>query len=510
MSFISLKLPPGVSSNGTLYQAKNRWYTANLIRFYEKTIRPLGGWEQVYDNSDPTPVAFAFTETTHGKPSAIISWARNDSGAAQMAVGTNLGCHHISQGIMTDITPAGFTTGAVDGVYATGAYNEGGYGLGAYGQGDPTQSILEPAATWSLDTWGDYLAGCFTKDGELWVWAGDTGANLVAMSTNAPSGCDALVVTPERMVVALGADNDPRKLHWCDQEDYDTWTAASDNTAGEWWLAGNGRIQMGLRGRNETLIWTTQDLYAMRYIGGTLIYSVLRLGSGCGVISRHGAAMFAGKAAWMGTKSFYHYDGSIRTIPCSVSDAVFGNMNSEQVSKVWTLHNAAFQELTWFYAGAGSDDCDRYATWNYKENHWTQGLLERACGYEKQAYDFPIMSDGTYIYMHESGSNLDGLVPFLESGPLEVGHGDHLWTILQIIPDESTVSGGPGLGNVSAYIKSRIFPTGDETVSAELTLAAPTSVRITAREIRIRIEQEAEGYWRVGHFRLDGEPSGKR
>ena len=510
MSFLPVKLPPGVASNGTVYQAKGRWYDANLIRFYERTIRPLGGWEKVYDNTSPTPVAIAFVETTTGKPSGIISWARNDSAAAQMAIGTNLKCYQYSQGVLTDITPAsGFTTGQVDGAYATGAYNQGAYGLGVYGQGDPTQSILTEADTWSLDTWGDYLVAVYTADGDPMFWNGDTGTNLAPM-TNAPSNCIGLVVTPERMVVALGADSDPRKLHWCDQEDYTTWTAASDNTAGTWFLAGGGKIQQGLRGRGETLIWTTQDLYAMRYIGGTLIYSVIPLGAGCGSVSRNAAAVFDGKAAWMGPNSFYMYDGAIHTIPCSVSDAVFGDLNAEQISKIWTVHVAAFQEIFWFYASAGSTDCNKYVAWNYKENHWSKGELERACGYERMAYDFPIMSDGVNIFMHESGSNLDSLMPWLESGPIEVGQGDQMWMVRQLIPDEGTAAGGPGLGNVSAYIKSRLYPTGDETTSAELTLAAPTSVRVTAREIRLRIEQQQEGNWRVGHFRLEGEPAGRR
>ena len=164
MPYQTLKLPPGVASNGTVYQAKGRWFNANLIRFYEGTIRPIGGWTKLYDNQE-TPVAVAFTETTHGKPSTMLAWARNDNGAAQMAIGTNLQCYQYAQGVRVEITPAVFTTGSVDGAYASGAYGTGAYGHGAYGVGDPTQSVLVPADTWSLDAWGDYLLGCFTADG---------------------------------------------------------------------------------------------------------------------------------------------------------------------------------------------------------------------------------------------------------------------------------------------------------------------------------------------------------
>jgi len=492
-----------------VYQNKGRWFDGDLIRFYEGTKRPIGGWDAIYDNAEPTPAKIAFTETTNGKPSAIITWARNDTGAAQAAIGTNLKCYQYSQGVRTDITIAGLTTGNVDGAYASGAYGVGAYGIGAYGVGDPTQSVLSEADTWSFDTWGDYLVACFTADGRLFYWDGDTGNDLAVM-TNAPTTCSAVVVTPERFVVALGAGGDPRHVQWCDQEDYATWTASASNQAGDWYLAGNGRLQMGLRGRGETLLWTTQELYAMRYIGSSLVYQIQRIGTGCGVVSRHGAVAFDGRAAWMGSNSFFAYDGTVRAIPCSVSDDVFGDINVEQISKVWGLHIAAFQEIWWFYPGAGSVDCDRYVSWNYKENHWSKGALERACGYERQAYDNPMMSDGANLFMHESSTNLDSLVPYLESGPIEIGEGDRMFMARWLLPDEGTALGGPGLGNVSAYIKSRIYPTETETTSAELTLAAPTSVRVTAREIRLRIEQEAEGNWRVGDFRLEGALASRR
>lgn len=44
MALLPLSFPPGIYRNGTEYQAKGRWYDANLIRFYEGTIRPIGGW----------------------------------------------------------------------------------------------------------------------------------------------------------------------------------------------------------------------------------------------------------------------------------------------------------------------------------------------------------------------------------------------------------------------------------------------------------------------------------
>lgn len=44
--YIPLKLPPGIYRNGTQYQSAGRWYDANLVRWYEGTLRPLGGWRK--------------------------------------------------------------------------------------------------------------------------------------------------------------------------------------------------------------------------------------------------------------------------------------------------------------------------------------------------------------------------------------------------------------------------------------------------------------------------------
>lgn len=44
MAMLPLKIPLGVARNGTEYQNAGRWYDAQLVRWFEGTLRPVGGW----------------------------------------------------------------------------------------------------------------------------------------------------------------------------------------------------------------------------------------------------------------------------------------------------------------------------------------------------------------------------------------------------------------------------------------------------------------------------------
>lgn len=41
---IVLQVPPGLYANGTVYQARGRWHDATLVRWWQGTMRPVGGW----------------------------------------------------------------------------------------------------------------------------------------------------------------------------------------------------------------------------------------------------------------------------------------------------------------------------------------------------------------------------------------------------------------------------------------------------------------------------------
>ena len=74
---------------------------------------------------------------------------------------------------------------------------------------------------------------------------------------------------------------------------------------------------------------------------------------------------------FMDQDNFYIYSGGVRTMPCSVRAYVFEDFNSGQAYKIFATRNAQFNEVSWFYCSASSDEIDRYVTFNYLENIWS-------------------------------------------------------------------------------------------------------------------------------------------
>ena len=184
MAYIPLQIPPGVYKNGTDYQSKGRWNFSNLVRWFEGTIRPIGGWRKRTE-----------TQLT-GSARGLINW-RDNNNNRRIAIGTHSKLYALSESnTLTDITPSSFVVGDADAVLKIG-YGYSTYGSYAYGVPRPDIGSYSPATTWSLDTWGEYLVGCSTKDGRLVEWQLNVANDAVAI-TNAPTSCTGLITTQER------------------------------------------------------------------------------------------------------------------------------------------------------------------------------------------------------------------------------------------------------------------------------------------------------------------------
>jgi len=487
MALVPLQVPPGVSSNGTDLQNVGRWIDASLVRWHEGTVRPVSGWSA------------RTASTTNAAPRGCIAWT-DLSDATNIALGTYNKLYHLSVGgTLSDITPVGLTAGQEDATLNTG-YGGGFYGAGFYGTPRLTSSSYVPATTWALDNWGENLIACSDSDGKIYEWSLVTTVLPTAV-TNAPTNNATAFVTEERFLVALGAGGDPRKVQWSDKEDNTVWTAAATNEAGDFNLQTNGSIRQGMRVRGQSLILTDVDAHTMNYIGPQLVYGFQRVGSACGTISRKAATVSNGVAYWMGPNGFFRYaGGGVEEIPCSVTDYVFSNVTGSQVSKIWAVPNTKFNEIWWFYP-QGSE-CDHYVVYNYAENHWSVGVLGRTAGTDGGVVTVPVYAaaDGA-IYDHETGNNYDGAEVFAEALNFT---GDTVSAVTHLIPDEDTQ------GDVTVTFKTRYYPNDTEYTHGPYTMASPTSVRFSGRQIRSRITGNALASWRWGIPRIDMKQMGGR
>ena len=491
--YLPLKLPPGIYRNGTEYQAAGRWYDANLVRWYENTLRPMGGWRK------------RATGQMSGLCRGFITW-RDNSANRWIAAGTHTKLYAMNEaGTLKEITPTGFTAGIADSLSKTG-YGYSTYGTLAYGTARPDTGLITPATTWSMDTWGEYLIACSNADGKLYEWQlGFTTPTLAAAITNAPTSNKAVLVTAERIMFALGAGGNPRKVQWCDQENNTVWTPAGDNQAGDYELATPGTLLAGKRVKGVNLLFTDVDVHTAQYVGAPFVYGFEKAGSGCGLISAQAVSTIDTAAIWMSRAGFWIYDGYVKPLPSDVSDYVFGNINFNQASKVYAVHNSKYGEIWWYYPSSGSNENDSYVTYNYRENHWNIGTLARTAGTDSGVFNNPLMvsTDG-FIYEHEVGFAYDSASVYAESGPVQLGNGDNIMSVRQVIPDEQT------LGEAVVSFKTRNYPTGTQSSFGPYTAANPTSVRFSGRQVNVKVTGDILADWRVGIIRLEAVPSGKR
>ena len=354
-----------------------------------------------------------------------------------------------------------------------------------------------------LDTWGEYLVGCASSDGKLYEWQLGT-TTPAAQIANSPESCKGVVVTNERAMFALGADGDPRLVAWSDIEDNTTWTPASTNNAGSFALQTTGNIVTARRVRGQTLILTDVDAHVSTFVGQPFVYTFEVAGRACGAVSANCVAALDNFAVWMGSKGFFVYDGYVRPLPCEVAGFVFSDINTIQISKVYAVNNSQYNEVWWFYPSSGSNENNRYVAWNYKDNYWIIGELGRTAGTDKGVFRSPIMisADGK-VYDHEIGFNYEGASVFAESGPVQIGEGDQIMYVNELIPDERNQ------GEVTLSFKTRYYPNDAERTHGPYSLTNPTSVRFNGRQVKMRINATPSD-WRVGFQRLNVIPGGRR
>ena len=85
-----------------------------------------------------------------------------------------------------------------------------------------------------------------------------------------------------------------------------------------------------------------------------------------------------------------------------------------------------------------------------------------------------------------------------------MGNGDNIMNVLKMYPDELNQ------GDVTATFKTRLYPNDTERSYGPYSMAAPTSVRFSGRQARMRVTGNTLGGWRVGTMRLETRAAGRR
>ena len=494
-----ITLPPGVYRNGTPYDAKNRYFDSNLIRWHDGALRPIGGWERRTDGSD-TDIPPMFLDPSIETVRDCITYTDNDN-QRRAVFGSNRELYALNSGAVgSTITPTGFTAGPNS---ATGliGYGVGPYGTRTYGTPrNPADAMPVNALRWVFDTWGENVLAA-PVNGPLYEYAPDAAEALAV--ANAPQQIAWFITTDERIVMTITNDgSDPRLVQWCDREDNTDWTPTDTNYAGFQRLQGTGLLLGIYKVQSEFLILSETDAHIGRFIGAPYVYGFDRIGEHCQPIHSHAVLATDRFAMWMGSRNFWVYDGTLKPVPCDVMDYIRETMDTQQVSKIWCMTVSDYSELWWFYQSYQADEIDTYVAYDYVERHWAIGKLARTTGVDKGAYRSPIMvtADGI-IYNHEQSAIKAVGETYATTGPLELGDGDTNLAVRQVFPDTQSV------GDVQYEFFTKQLPHGQERAFGPYPYAEPVNTTgVLGREVRMKITGLTNKWEVGGKTRFDIQP----
>ena len=394
--------------------------------------------------------------------------------------------------------------------YGTGTYNQGTYGTARTSGSGITLSLK----TFTMDNWGEDLVFCPSGDRPYYYDASTDASQIV--SANTPDNNQGIVVTEQRHLVCFGADGDPMKIAWSDQEDFTTWTAATTNDAGTNLLSG-GTIMVGgkrLRGGN-VLLWSDTTTFLMQYTADTLVFNFNIVGTNCGLIAPKASVEVGGLSFWMSKQNFFMYDGYSKKLDSSaIEKYVFNDFNFDQRSKVFAAHNSKFDEVWWFYPSASSSHNDRYVIYNMKDQSWSVGQLDRSCWIDAPTWAYPLASNelgDSYIYEHEKGTDADGSVldSSIKTAPVDIGEGDSIADLFGWIPDFEDQT-----GDLHLTVDLKDKPNSTVETIGPYAIKSTTEkidMRNSARSLAFTIRSnELGGHYRMGKNRIDIAPAGRR
>ena len=431
--------------------------------------------------------------------------------------------------------------------------NSTGWGVDTWGAGTwgsaTTLSDTNNLRLWTHDNFGENLI-INPRNGGLFRWVENDGVTTRAVELSSLSGANKVptkalqVITSEtdRHLIVLGADPlssgsrtgviDPMLVAFSDQENELEFEPLATNTAGSLRLSSGSSIIGGIKSRQEVLIFTDTSLYAMNFIGPPLTFAINLINEGAGLIGPKAVTNSPQGVFFMSKNGFYFYNGAVRKLPCSVQEYVFSDLDKTQAFKCFAGLNEEFSEIWFFYPSITDNETEisRYVIYNYEENSWSIGTLERYSWLASGVLDKPLAAgeSGTtkLIYKHETGFNndedaMDGV--FVESADIDVGDGDRFLFLKKILPDILfvTQSGTSQSPAINVVVKRRDF--NNQTLATDSTTQiTPSStfgsLRSRTRQFVLRFESDDDNSvtnrkdykWRLGSTRLEILPSGRR
>ena len=442
------------------------------------------------------------------------------------------------------------------------------WGSGAWGEAAAASDVSLEPGLWSLSNFGQVLVATIAN-GKTFTWNAGDAARLTTrastttsgfQTTNNPTATRVTLVSPTtRHLIHLGTETtigtsstqDDMFIRFSEQEDINDYTVTAINSAGTQRLQDGTKIIGALKAKETILIWTDNALYTMKFIGAPFTFGFEQVGTNCGLIGKNAAVEIDGVAYWMSNNGFFAFDGTVKSLPCTVEDYVYDQADTTKGQQIYAGLNNQFTEVTWYYPSQGSDYNDQYVVFNYGEplqgGVWYIGTEARTTWIDSTVYPNPVATKfnstetGTFpvivgqsglgqtvLFEHEVGTdqvNPNGstttITSYVQSYDYDLQQaqrgqayaiaGDVFLAVRRFLPDFKNLQ-----GNAKVTLAVKRYPQDSQTATAlsPFTITSSTEkkdTRARGRFVNIKIENDsASESWRFGTMRLDVQPDGRR
>jgi hypothetical protein len=484
-----------------------------------------------------------------------VTTAATSTASSQGGTNISIACQ-ISPGLVS--SSLGYGWGA-------GAWSRGAWGSGS------TVPVFFPARLIFQDKFNNDLVFNI-QFGNIYYWVYNALFNTRAVLLSAIPGAVAVpqqvtkvLFSPQGFLLALGCTNydaaaaapnylgtyDPLLVRWSNVDpdigpEPENWQPTLTNTAGFLRLQAGSQIVAGLSTKQEVLIWTDISLTSLQFLGTSEVFGQSLIASNLSIAGPNVVVSANNVVYWMGNDKFYIYSGRVDTLPCTLRQYIFDNLNRNQKQIFFAGSNAEFNEVVWFYCSLNATEIDSYVVYNYSENIWYFGSIQRTAWIDAGVVDYPLGADQGYIYQHELGHD-DGqplnapplpINSYIQSADIDIEDGDKYMLIRRVIPDvnftssdlTNSVTGAPLTPEVTLTVGVRNFPgavssttnaEGESTAEAVTVTGTTTAtinqytnqvfVRARGRQMNFKISSNGVGVqWQLGMPRVDARPDGLR
>jgi hypothetical protein len=328
---------------------------------------------------------------------------------------------------------------------------------------------------------------------------------------------------------------DPLLIRWASQDEPQYWNPLGvtpnglPSSAGFLRVSRGSRIIRAIPTRQETVVFTDTHVYSLQFLGTTEVFGLQELSDSISIISPRAPTSVNNVVYWMGTDKFYVYDGRVQVLPCTIKEYIFKDINLNQAEQIISGTNESYNEVWWFYCSSTSNAINRYAVYNYLENIWYYGTLERTAWLDKASLGKPLATEYNYdtglsfLYEHEIGIDADGapMESYIQSSDFDIGDGEKFMLTRRMIPDINFVTSTATNPEIDLTVRPRNWPgsnfTNDPSDTQRVIQTSVSQytnqifIRARARQMAIKVASDDLGvFWQLGALRLDAREDGKQ